>query len=144
MIALDAPLMVQTGAYAGLANFGAANELHRFDTVMQKFPKLKIILAHGGFPSITQALALALKHPNLFICPDCYMFWPGGQLYQQNLDMLPDQFLYGSAFPFGNIDTTLEQTLKLPVSSETMDKYLYGNAAALLKVSATKTAKADS
>jgi predicted TIM-barrel fold metal-dependent hydrolase len=141
MIALDLPLMVQTGAYAGLANFGAANELFRFDTVMNKFPKLKIVLAHGGYPSITEALALALKHPNVFICPDCYMFWPGGQLYQQNLDMLPDQFLYGSAFPFGNIDTTLEQTLKLPISNETMDKYLYKNAAALLKVEAAKVAR---
>jgi predicted TIM-barrel fold metal-dependent hydrolase len=133
--------MVQTGAYAGLANFGAANELFRFDTVMQKFPKLKIVLAHGGYPSITEALALALKHPNVFICPDCYMFWPGGQLYQQNLDMLPDQFLYGSAFPFGNIDTTLEQTLKLPISAATLDKYLYKNAAALLKVEAAQVAK---
>jgi hypothetical protein len=134
MIALDFPLMVQTGAYAGLANWGAANEIWRFDSVMGKFPKLKIVLAHGGYPSIQEALALALKHPNAFICPDCYTFWPGGQLYQQNFDMMPDQFLYGSAFPFGNIDTSLQQTLKLPIGKETMSKYLYKNAAALLKL----------
>ncbi|MGB7950995.1 MAG: amidohydrolase family protein [Candidatus Binatia bacterium] len=134
MIALDLPLMVQTGAYAGLANFGAANEIFRFDMVMGKFPKLKIVLAHGGYPSIQETLALALKHPNVFVCPDCYTFWPGGQLYQQNFDMMPDQFLYGSAFPFGNIDTSLEQTLKLPISTTTMSKYLYDNAAALLKL----------
>lgn len=143
MSALDLPLMVQTGAYAGLANWGAANEIYRFDTVMAKFPKLKVVLAHGGYPSIQETLALALKHPNVFICPDCYVFWPGGQNYQQNIEMLPDQFIYGSAFPFGNIDTTLEQTRKLPISKETMSKYLYGNAAALLKIEAVKVAKGD-
>ena len=51
-----------------------------------------------------------------------------------NLDLLPDQFVYGSAFPFGNIDTTLQQTLKLPVSKSTLKSYLYDNAAQLLKL----------
>jgi predicted TIM-barrel fold metal-dependent hydrolase len=134
MIALDAPLMVQTGAFAGLESFGPNNDMSLFDAVKVKFPKLKIILAHGGFPSVLDALALALKHPNVFICPDCYMFWPGGQLYQQNLDLLPDQSIYGSAYPFGNVDITIAMTLKLPVSATTMEKYLYDNAAALLKL----------
>ncbi len=134
MSALGYPLMVQTGAFAGVDNWGAANETWRFDSVMGKFPKLKMLLAHGGYPSIPETLALALKHPGVSICPDCYMFWPGGQLYQQNLEMLPDQFVYGSAFPFGNIDTTIQQTLKLPISEGTMRKYLYENAAALLKL----------
>ena len=79
-------------------------------------------------------LWLAVKHPNVSICPDCYTFWPGGQLYQQNIEMLQDQFVYGSAFPFGNIDTSLEMTRKLPLSEGVMHKYLYGNAAALLKL----------
>jgi uncharacterized protein len=125
---------VQTGAFAGVDNWGAANETWRFDSVMGKFPKLKMLLAHGGYPSIPETLALAVKHPNVSICPDCYMFWPGGQLYQQNIEMLQDQFVYGSAFPFGNIDTSLEMTRKLPLSEGVMHKYLYGNAAALLKL----------
>jgi predicted TIM-barrel fold metal-dependent hydrolase len=134
MTALDSPLMVQTGAFAGLESFGPNNDMSLFDAVKVKFPKLKIVLAHGGYPSILDALALALKHPNVFICPDCYMFWPGGQLYQQNLDLLPDQFIYGSAYPFGNVDITIAQTLKLPVSETTMRKYLHDNAATLLKL----------
>jgi predicted TIM-barrel fold metal-dependent hydrolase len=134
MSALDLPLMIQTGAFAGVENFGAANNIALFDSVMNKFKKLKIVLAHGGYPSITETLALALKHPNVFICPDVYMFWPGGQLYQQNIEMIPDQFIYGSAYPFGNPGETLEMTLKLPLSEATMKKYLYDNAAQLLKL----------
>jgi len=134
MTAFDLPLMVQTGAFAGLESFGPNNDMALFDEVKMKFPKLKVVLAHGGYPSIQETLALALKHPNVYICPDVYMFWPGGQLYQQNLEMLPDQFIYGSAYPFGNVDVTLTQTLKLPVSDDTMKKYLYDNAAQLLKI----------
>ncbi len=128
------PLQIQTGAFAGLDNWGAANEIWRMDSVMKKFPKLRLVLAHGGYPSITESLALALKHPSVTICPDVYMFWPGGQLYQQNLDLLQDQFVYGSAFPFGNIDTTLQQTLALPVDDKVMEKYLFTNARNLLKI----------
>ncbi len=141
MSTLGFPLMVQTGAFAGIDNWGAANEIWRFDSVITKFPKLKMILAHGGYPSIQESLALALKHHNVSLCPDCYTFWPGGQLYQQNIEMLQDQFLYGSAFPFGNIDTSLEMTRKLPLSETAMQKYLYGNAAALLKLETEKTSR---
>jgi predicted TIM-barrel fold metal-dependent hydrolase len=63
------------------------------------------------------------------------MFWPGGQLYQMNIELLQDQFIYGSAFPFGNIDTTLEQTRALKLSDAVQEKYLYGNAKRLLKLS---------
>jgi predicted TIM-barrel fold metal-dependent hydrolase len=128
------PLMVQTGAFAGIENWRDANAMWRFDGLMKSFPKLNLVLAHGGYPSIQETLALALKHPSVCICPDCYMFWPGGQLYQMNIELLPDQFIYGSAFPFGNIDTTLEQTLALDLSDKTLDRYLYGNAARLLKL----------
>jgi predicted TIM-barrel fold metal-dependent hydrolase len=134
MIAADLPLMVQTGAFAGIYDFNDANQMWRFDAVMGGFPKLKLLLAHGGYPRITEVLALGLKHPNLFICSDCYTFWPGGQLYQQNIDMLQDQFVYGSAFPFANADLALQETLKLPLSDTVRKKYLYENAAALLKL----------
>ena len=134
MSGFDLPLMVQTGAYSALDSFGPNNDMALFDSVLGKFPKLKIVLAHGGYPSVQETIGLALKHPNVFICSDVYTFWPGGQLYQQNIELLPDQFLYGSAFPFGNIGTTLEQTLKLPLSETTMKKYLYENALQLLKI----------
>jgi predicted TIM-barrel fold metal-dependent hydrolase len=57
-----------------------------------------------------------------------------GQLYQQNFDLLPDQFIFGSAYPFGNVDRSAARTFKLPVSATTMKKYFYDNAAQLLKL----------
>jgi len=130
----DLPLQVQTGAFSGIDNWEMPNQIWRMDSVMKKFPRLKLILGHGGYPHITEALALALKWPSVTISSDVYTFWPGGQIYQQNIEMLQDQFVYGSAFPFGNFVETLDQTMALPLSSQAMEKYLYTNAANLLKL----------
>jgi len=128
-------LQVQTGAFANPLNWKEPNEIWRMDNVMRQFPKLKLVLGHGGYPNITEALALALKWPSVTISSDVYTFWPGGQLYQQNIEMLQDQFVYGSAYPFGNFKETLEQTLALPLSDKVFEKYLYNNARRLLNLS---------
>jgi predicted TIM-barrel fold metal-dependent hydrolase len=127
-------LQVQTGAFADPNNFELPNEIWRMDTVMKQFPKLRLVLGHGGYPHITEALGLALKWPSVTISSDVYTFWPGGQIYQQNIELLQDQFVYGSAYPFGNFDTTLEQTLALPLSDQVFEKYLYHNARRLLNL----------
>jgi predicted TIM-barrel fold metal-dependent hydrolase len=127
-------LQVQTGAFADPNNFDLPNEIWRMDSVMKQFPKLRLVLGHGGYPRITEALALALKWPSVTISSDVYTFWPGGQLYQQNIELLQDQFVYGSAYPFGNFKETLEQTLALPLSEQVMEKYLYLNARKLLNL----------
>jgi predicted TIM-barrel fold metal-dependent hydrolase len=125
-------LQVQTGAFANPMNWNEPNEIWRMDNVMRQFPKLKLILGHGGYPRITEALALALKWPSVTLSADVYTFWPGGQLYQQNIEMLQDQFVYGSAYPFGNFKETLEQALALPLSDAVFEKYLYHNSRKLL------------
>ncbi len=127
-------LQVQTGAFADPNNWDKPNQIWRMDSVMKQFPKLRLVLGHGGYPRITEALALALKWPTVTLSSDVYTFWPGGQLYQQNIEMLQDQFVYGSAYPFGNFDTTLEQTLALPLSDQVFEKYLYHNARRLLNL----------
>jgi len=125
-------LQVQTGAFANPNNWHDPNEIWRLDSVMKQFPKLRLVVGHAGYPSITEMLALALKWPSVTISSDVYTFWPGGQLYQQNIEMLQDQFVYGSAYPFGNFKETLEQTLALPLSNQAMEKYLYTNSRRLL------------
>ncbi len=127
-------LQVQTGMFAAPDNFDLPNEIWRMDSIMKRFPKLRLVLGHGGYPRVGEALGLALKWPTVTISSDVYTFWPGGQLYQQNIEMLQDQFVYGSAYPFGNFDTTLEQTLALPLSDSVFEKYLYHNARRLLNL----------
>jgi hypothetical protein len=48
--------------------------------------------------------------------------------------MLPDQFIYASAYPLGPIKESAGLALKFPLSADVMEKYMYGNAARLLEV----------
>jgi hypothetical protein len=61
---------------------------------------------------------------------------PGGRLYVEAISMLPDQFIHASAYPLGPIMESVEMALKFPLSDDVMEKYMYGNAARLLNVTA--------
>jgi predicted TIM-barrel fold metal-dependent hydrolase len=132
MVKLDKPLMLQSGIYAG--HDIDANHWPPLDRVMQDFPGLKMILAHGGYPRILDAIALCVKHPSLYISPDIYCFFPGGRLYIEAINQLPDQFLFGTAYPFGTFRESIELTLAFPLDREVMANYLYGNAARVLEL----------
>ena len=132
LIELDVPMMVFTGPMGPDVLF--ANDMAAFDRVFQIYPKLKVVLGHGGYPNIMQTLGCAFKNHGLYICPDIYMFGPGGELYRNALYHFQDQMLFGTAYPFAAPDEFVEATLRLPISAKIMDKYLYGNAARLLKI----------
>jgi hypothetical protein len=129
-------LLIQTGLFAGTDI--SFNNPPALDRMLQSFPKVNVVLAHGGYPYITEMLGLCAKHPQLHVSADVYMFWPNGFLYAMNLERLPEQLVFGSAFPFAAMRPIVEDTLKFPtqynVSDGTMESYLYGNAARLLKI----------
>jgi predicted TIM-barrel fold metal-dependent hydrolase len=75
-----------------------------------------------------------LRHPNLYICQDIYTFWPGGHLYDRQIDRLQDQFIFGTSYPFSSMSEPVEQTLKLPLRAAAMEKYLWRNGARLFKL----------
>ncbi len=39
----------------------------RIENIIQSFPRLKIIIAHMGFPWVDNALALAVQYPNIYL-----------------------------------------------------------------------------
>jgi predicted TIM-barrel fold metal-dependent hydrolase len=135
MIALDVPVMVYTSAFAG-PNPYFANDMAPYERVLSKFPKLKIILGHGGYPRVKQVVETAPRHPNLFICQDVYTFWPAGHLYRAQIGKLQDQYIFGTAYPFSSMAEPLEASLKLPLSASAREKYFWGNAARLHKINA--------
>ncbi len=132
MVKQDKLLMYMSGIYAG-HDIGA-NDWPPLDRVMQDFPELKLVLAHGGYPRVLDAIALGVKHPNFYLSPDIYCFFPGGKLYVEAISQLPDQFIFASAYPFGPLKESVELSLQFPLSGEVMEKYMYGNAARLLEL----------
>lgn len=134
MSALDVPVMVYTSPFAG-PSIETANAMPPYERVLAKFPRLRIILGHGGYPKVRDVVALALRQPRLYVCPDIYCFWPGGGHYLRHLDRLQDQLLFGTSYPFSSMAEPVDATLKLPVSRTVMQKYLWDNGAHLLGLS---------
>jgi predicted TIM-barrel fold metal-dependent hydrolase len=138
-------LLIQTGLFVGTDI--SFNNPEALDRMLFSFPKLNVVLAHGGYPYIQEVLGLAAKWPQLHLSADVYMFWPNGFLYAMNLERIPEQLVFGSAFPFCDMNTYVDETFKLQkehdVSDATMEKYLYSNAARLLKVNEPRARKTD-
>ena len=80
------------------------------------------------------------KHANFYVVPNVYFFHRGAQGHQMNLNLLPEQFLSGSGYPFSSMKESVEGTIALldspiaKVPPEVMENYLYKKAARLLKI----------
>jgi uncharacterized protein len=67
-------LLIQTGLFAGTDIW--FNNPPALDRMLTSFPKVNVVLAHGGYPYIQEVLGLCAKHPQLHVSGDVYVFWP--------------------------------------------------------------------
>ena len=106
------------------------------DEVCRAFPDLKVVMAHFGWPWPEVAVAIALRHPNVFIDVSG---WKPRYLPQNILPylngILQDRFLFGTDYPMlrqkdwmDDFKDSLEPKLKPGVS----EKLLSSNAKRLL------------
>lgn len=88
----DIPIILMTGGNAG-PDVSYTNPV-AVDQVAADFPKLKIIISHGGWPWVQEILHVAFRRPNIYISPDMYLFnMPGLQDYVQAANFyLQDRF----------------------------------------------------
>jgi len=132
-IELDIPVNLMSGPYAG-ADIGVSDPLY-VDRLCTRYPELKVILGHGGYPYVQQILGVAFKHTNLYVSPDMYVFAPGGQAYIEAANgALRDQIIYGSAYPLRPIIQTVKDTFALGLSPESERSYVELNARRLLNI----------
>jgi predicted TIM-barrel fold metal-dependent hydrolase len=145
-IELDIPCMFHMG-WAPIINAPMKyQDPVLLDDVGIKFRKLKVIVAHLGYPWVDQGICLVAKHPNFY----CDMaFWCGfgpEYLYQTLLKLKSlnaiDRVLYGSennctaTFPsvYNRVNTVAEK-LNLPrITEEEMANIMGETAAKLLKI----------
>jgi predicted TIM-barrel fold metal-dependent hydrolase len=92
---------------------------------------------------VIEALALVTKHRNFYISPDVYCFFPAGELYINSITKLQDQFVFASAYPMAGQKESVDEALKFPLSKDVMQKYMYGNAARLLKIVGQQSKKSQ-
>jgi predicted TIM-barrel fold metal-dependent hydrolase len=72
----------------------------RIQRVALKYPDLRIIVAHGCWPFVTQICAVALMCPNVYVMPDLYPHMPEqAGFFDAVRAGLEGQLLYGSSYP---------------------------------------------
>jgi predicted TIM-barrel fold metal-dependent hydrolase len=128
------PVMFHTGTsiFPGARNkYG--NPIY-LDDVAVDFPKLKILLAHGGRPLwMDTAFFLIRRHPNVYL--DISGIPPKTLLtYFPRLDEIAHKTLFGTDWPgpgVPDVKTNLEQFKALPMSAKMREQILSKTAASL-------------
>jgi len=139
-VELDVPLSIHTSANwatAALNDFGHPRHL---EPVARDFPALTIIMSHGGYPWVLEAVLLAWKHPRVYLELAAhrpkYFATPGTgwePLLRFGQTTIADKVLYGSGwFLLGRPPGDLVREFRtLPVSPVVMEKWLFRNAETL-------------
>lgn len=128
---LGVPVSIMTGPFAG-ADISFTDPAH-IDAVATQFPDLKIVCGHGCWPYVNEVIAVAFKHPNVYVSPDVYHFTPGADAYvEAGNGFMQDQLMFGTAYPVRPLAQTVTDFRKLPWKDSVLEKILYGNAAKVL------------
>ncbi len=100
------------------------------DRVALYFPDLAIVCTHTGWPWVEEAIALASKHPNLFIGTSAYAprYWKP-ELVRFINSWGQDKVLWGTDFPLILHEESLSQIEELGLRDAAKAKLLYDNAA---------------
>jgi len=131
---LDIPIVFTTGPATLVPNAIIDHVAPRYiDFVARDFPELKIVISHGGYPWVNEAIIVAERNRNVYIDLSEYEFSPMAEAYIKAADtMIPDKILYASAHPFVDFRQALLTYEKLPFKPEVRQKIMYKNAAKLL------------
>jgi len=103
--------------------------------VASKYPDLNIIISHAAWPFVQEAIAVATHFPNIYLCPDFYIAFPGGEQYAEAAKKgLADQLLFASCYPNVPYDFSIQHYLSHNLEPEIADKVFDKNARHLLKM----------
>jgi len=131
-VELDVPVVIQIGHSAE----SMPNELGRpihLDEIALDFSELKIVAAHTGWPWCEELIALAWKHPNVFIGTSAHApKYLGSREYGSLLHFMntrgKDKVLFGTDYPVLYHEEALEQVKSLGLREEAERNYLRDNA----------------
>lgn len=111
------------------------------DKVACDFPELRIIMGHGGWPWVAEAVAVAWKNPNVYVdisfTRPRYIDTSGwAPLVQYGNTVIQDKVLFASAWLMIGmpLKEVIRELRELPLKENVKQKWLYDNAACLLRL----------
>jgi uncharacterized protein len=132
---LGIPIFVCAGVPGPRLKY-APQEVARIDAVMYDFPELVFITRHGCEPWEQLACKLMLKWPNLYYSTSAFApkYYPEAVIKYAN-SRGADKIIYGGYFPMGlSLERIFRDMPAVPFRDEVWPKFLYQNAARVLKI----------
>jgi uncharacterized protein len=126
--------LVTSSHYIG-PDLGHARPEH-LARVAARFPELLLVVSHACWPRTTEAVALAMRHTNVYLMPDFYLYargMPGARDYVDAANsFLQRRMLFSSCYPTFTVAEALAGVEALPLTREARADLLSGNAQRLL------------
>jgi predicted TIM-barrel fold metal-dependent hydrolase len=137
-VELDIPVQLQVGqslVYDRRAPKRSVGRPIALDAVACDFPELKIVGIHVGIPWTDEMIAMAWKHPNIYIGSDAHSpkYWPDS--FTRYIDSYgQDKVLFGTDFPVLQFERTRDEVEALGFRPVPKRKFLRDNALKLYKL----------
>lgn len=140
-VELNIPVTLHTGInYSTTHSVGPDRPIH-LDRIACDFPELKIVANHGGWPWVQEMVAIAMKHPNIYIDfgsvgPKYIAMARAGwdPMFHFMNSLLQDQVLFSTDWPFISFKRVLKEFSEIGLKETVMEKFFYKNAAKLLQI----------
>ena len=138
-VELDVPVQMQVGQsliYTPQQPLRSVGRPVTLDAVACDFPELKVVGIHVGIPWTEEMIAMAWKHPNVYIGADAHSpkYWPPRLVHYINT-YGQDKVLFGTDFPVLDFARTRAEVEALGLREEAKRKFLRENALRLYKLS---------
>ncbi len=131
-IELDVPIQMQVGhclRYFPDRPLRSTGRPIALDTVACDLPELKVVGIHIGWPWTDEMIAVAYKHPNVYIGSDAYAPRHWSSEFVHFLDSFgQDKVLFGTGFPVIDCERALREIAELDIRPVARQKFLRENA----------------
>ncbi len=129
---LDVPIQMQVGhclRYSAERPLKSVGRPITLDTIACDFPELKLVGIHIGWPWTEEMIAVAYKHPNVYIGSDAYApkHWDPSFVRFIN-SWGQDKVLFGTDFPVIDPERALREINELELRPGSQQKFLRDNA----------------
>jgi predicted TIM-barrel fold metal-dependent hydrolase len=127
-VELDVPVVMQSGHSAEHMPSEMGRPIH-LDDVALYFPELRIVASHTGWPWVQELIALAWKHPNLYIGAGAHApkYWDAALLQFLN-SRGQGKVMWGTDFPVVTHADSLRQVEALELKPTARTQLLRGTA----------------
>jgi len=146
--ALGIPLLIHTGLSWAPDTPLARSQPLLLEEPIRRFPKLNFVLAHFGWPWVWDAVALALKYPNVYLDTACLYYDSPREFFQfvfsQQIPTtliersLRNKIVFGSNYPRVEIKNMVHALKSLNLTEGCLEKIFRTNAEHLLQARGAK------